>query len=164
MLNKFVNKYNDRFLSPWLVLVMDLIVVSMSLIIAYILRFNFKLPFEEIDALPPKIFFVFSVTGLSFLITKSYVGIIRHTNSADVVKLIFALFISTIVLVIVNIIRRQFGVFISVFIPMSIILIYVITAGSALLLLRLFIKLSYHSIKYQKESQKNILKIGRAHV
>lgn len=160
MLNKFVNKYNDRFLSPWLVLVMDLIVVSMSLIIAYILRFNFKLPFEEIDALPPKIFFVFSVTGLSFLITKSYVGIIRHTNSADVVKLIFALFISTIVLVIVNIIRRQFGVFISVFIPMSIILIYVITAGSALLLLRLFIKLSYHSIKYQKESQKNILIYG----
>lgn len=160
MFNKIVNKYNDKFLSPWLVLGMDLIVVVFALIIAYLLRFNFKLPFSEIDILPPKIIFVFIVSGLSFLISKSYVGIIRHTNSADVVKLIYALVFSTLVLIAVNLIRRQFGIFVSVYIPMSIILIYILTAGSILLLLRLFIKLTFHSIRYQKDFQKNILIYG----
>lgn len=160
MLTKLLKNYQNRFLSSWIVLLIDLLIVALSLFIAYLLRYNFKLPFSELEALPTKILFIVGVSGFSFFYSKSHVGIIRHTNSADVVRLLYSLIFTVIVLIVVNFIRREFGIFKIIYIPLSIILIYILAAGSLLLLFRLFIKLSYHNLKLSKENQKNILIYG----
>ncbi|MBU2649569.1 MAG: hypothetical protein KKA81_01430, partial [Bacteroidetes bacterium] len=58
-----------------IILLIDLVIVASSVILAYLLRFNFAIPEVEKAPLPWVLMFIVLVRLLSFLISKTYTGI-----------------------------------------------------------------------------------------
>ena len=61
----------------------DMMIVLVSIMIAYLLRFNFDIPPSELKPFPIVIPLILGVRGLSFFISRTHVGLIRYTSTAD---------------------------------------------------------------------------------
>ena len=90
MVRRLFSYYSHRFVSKWLILLFDIVVVGFSLLLAYLLRFHIYFGQEEylqlLIGLP--------VVGFSYLVGfvlfQSYAGVIRHTGVRDANKLFLA--------------------------------------------------------------------------
>jgi FlaA1/EpsC-like NDP-sugar epimerase len=102
MFKKFLLHFSNRFVSHYVVLASDILIVVLSLILAYIIRFNFDLTDMALWKLPTYLPIVTGISILSFIITRSYIGIIRHTSIDDVFRIFKAVLAVAIVLVLLN--------------------------------------------------------------
>jgi len=90
MLASFISRFTDRFLSRWVVLAIDLVIVSATVPIATILRLNFELENLSWNLLISQLVLTTGLYLVGFLLTKSYTGIIRHTGAQDALRIIGA--------------------------------------------------------------------------
>ncbi|MCD4794437.1 MAG: polysaccharide biosynthesis protein [Bacteroidales bacterium] len=106
----------------WIILIIDLMISIMSIVFAFLLRFNFDLKNQYFDTIHNVILFVFIIRLFLFLITRSYAGIIRYTGTKDAIRIILVITYSNLFYIISNFILFYFitGKYI---IPFSIILI-----------------------------------------
>ena len=104
MLKRLIASYSSNFLSSWVVLAIDIITVSGSFLFAYLIWFKFNyLVLDSVNviiqlAITTIVYFFF------FLLTRSYVGIIRHTGLSDAFRLLNAVSLSLAILIGLNII------------------------------------------------------------
>lgn len=94
--NYLLRRFSDRFLSRWLVFGIDLFVVICCIFVSTIIRRNFQFDQIDLDLLRFNFLVVFSFRLLSFLVFKSYEGIIRHTSIEDALRIFKTVFSSTI--------------------------------------------------------------------
>ncbi len=87
ILKRLYNSYANRFVPQWLVLAFDLIIIFFTFYVAFAVRLNFELEGLRLEKETPQAFFVTLVYGLSFLIFRSYSGIIRHTGLNDAYRI-----------------------------------------------------------------------------
>lgn len=90
MIESLVHRFSNRFLSRWMVLVIDLVIVLMTVPFSVILRFNF-----ELDAISLRLVFwqLLATAGLylfGFVTFKSFTGIIRHSGYQDALRILLA--------------------------------------------------------------------------
>ncbi len=121
MLNIFaIRNHTPR----WLILVIDVMISFVSIMAAYLLRFNFRILPEYLDPTNIQSFYlvipsVLSIRLVTFLISRTYAGLVRYTSTKDAGRIFFVLIIGSVVFGIINIItfetRDQF------FIPISVI-------------------------------------------
>jgi len=159
MIKKFFLKTLNKYASKWVVLLIDIILVCLSFVIAYTIRFNISFNFEIynlINQLP-----VVAIVALcSFLLVGSYKGVIRHTGPKDAFNVFFAVsififFLSCIVLL------NQFFLFQKNFtIPKSIILIHYLVSIFTLLISRFIFKSFFDIISTELKSVTNVLIYG----
>ncbi|WP_299057922.1 SDR family NAD(P)-dependent oxidoreductase [uncultured Polaribacter sp.] len=159
MIKKFFLKTLNKYASKWVVLLIDIILVCLSFVIAYIIRFNISFNFEIynlINQLP-----VVAIVALfSFLLVGSYKGVIRHTGPKDAFNVFFAVsififFLSCIVLL------NQFFLFQKNFtIPKSIILIHYLVSIFTLLISRFIFKSFFDIISTELKSVTNVMIYG----
>lgn len=89
---------NVRILSPWWIFLIDLILVSIAFVVAYVIRLNFKLPTVSVME-----FFIaggccMGVYAICFLLFSSFKGVIRHTDVSELIRLIYTNFTAVILL------------------------------------------------------------------
>ena len=115
----FFWKYN---LPRWSILIIDLIICIFSLTLAFFLRFNFKaFPAEDLKNLPYDYVVVVSIRLISFIISKTYKGVVRYTGSNDAMRIIKVVGLGSLCMFLVNLITFfSLGYFI---IPTAIIII-----------------------------------------
>lgn len=102
MIQRLINLYSKHFLSRWTILFMDTITIVVAFVLSYFIRFNFNyLEISQIELLQ-HLSFVTVVYFISFLITRSYTGIVRHTALSDVFRILKASGISFAVLIVSN--------------------------------------------------------------
>ncbi|KAA9353686.1 polysaccharide biosynthesis protein [Larkinella humicola] len=123
MIEQLLKTSATRFVSSYLVLSIDVIICIVSFSVAYLLRFNF-----ETSGLNRADFFycvqvVVGVRFLFFLLFRPYQGIIRHTSLEDVTLLVYAVTISGVVTAVGSFLVWQLTDQVSVYIPVSILLI-----------------------------------------
>ena len=87
-----------RILSPWWIFLIDLILVSIAFIVAYVIRLNFKLPTVSVMEFLIAGGCCVGVYAICFLIFSSYKGVIRHTDVGELIRLIYTNFAAVIVL------------------------------------------------------------------
>jgi FlaA1/EpsC-like NDP-sugar epimerase len=143
-----------RSITPrWLVFTIDIIICLFSIVFAYYLRFNFVVPLNEIHAFVYVIPIVLGVRSLSFLIARTYAGMVRHTSTRDIQRLVLVTTLSSAVLVILNIINLKIqGRYL---LPMSVIIIDYFTISFILSFSRLLVKtvfLEYNNPKRRSTS------------
>ena len=116
------------------ILIIDLFIVIGSVVLAYLLRFNFSIPEVEMDPFPMILAYIVGVRLLTFIIGRTYVGIIKYTSTEDVIRIFLVVLIGSLVFVLTNIVTFYVinGLF---FIPFSIIIIDFIRTFSPLGLL-----------------------------
>ena len=141
----------------WLIFLIDVLIVLSSLLLAYLVRFNFNIPANELASLPSVILFVLLVRGLSFVLLRTYAGIIRYTSTEDAVRIFLVILGGSLFFVLTNIISYYF-INQKYFIPFSIIIIEFITSIFIMTTFRLLVKITYlEIINPSKEKSKVII-------
>ena len=106
----------------WIVFLIDLLISAASLILAFFLRFNFNIPETEVTKLEFTVTLGLFIRALTFIIFRSYAGLIRYTSAKDTERIFVVVISGSITLIALNLINYFFiaGVFL---IPSSVIVI-----------------------------------------
>ncbi|WP_395783114.1 polysaccharide biosynthesis protein [Aquirufa sp.] len=142
----FIRKYSNRFLSRWLVLVIDLGIVMFSFTLATLLRTNFR--YQEIDLYNFQFhfLFLFLIRIGAFLYFQSFTGIIRHTSIEDAVLILKAVFTGTFIAAFFSITLRYYsGLDMLLYVPLSILVIDFFICLFLMVTLRFLVKSFYES-------------------
>jgi FlaA1/EpsC-like NDP-sugar epimerase len=159
MIQKFVTNNAQRYASKWLVLFIDLIIVTFSFILSYLIRFNLTLNFE-VEKLLMQLPLVICAALLSFIIVGSYKGVVRHTGVRDVYNIFNAICLSSIMVIFIVIANRQFGFLSQFTIPISIIIVNSLIGFISLTSSRYIFKSLYNQISGDLIAPKNVLIYG----
>ena len=155
-------KNSKIYTSKWIVLLIDLFIVSQSYVLANLFFYNFKISLFSIFVFIQMPFIIlFALIG--FLLTESYKGIVRHTGIDDAINLFKATTISVFFSVLVVYINRNTN-FIEHkrFIPhsISILLMHYLISLMALVVSRFIFKRVYERLIFSQQNKSNILIYG----
>ena len=141
----------------WIIFLIDLGIVFVGLILAYLLRFNFKIPEGEIETFYFVFPLVLGIRAITFLLGKTNRGMIRYTSSADAQRIFIITFIGSAIFILLNIVK--FYLIDETFlVPFSIISIEFLSTIFLLVTFRLAVKQIYEEIKNSsKEVQKVVI-------
>lgn len=159
MIRVFLLKILDKYASRWIVLCIDLVLISISFIISYSIRFDISFEFDFSNLyiqLPVVIFLAFC----SFLLVGSYKGIIRHTGTKDAFNVFFGITIFSIALILLVIFNQLFDIYPQFNIPKSIIFIHYLFSIFVLVISRFIFKAFYEIISTDIKSITNVLIYG----
>lgn len=146
----YINQtFGTRILSKWIVLCFDIIITVFAYWLAYILRFNFKISTISFGHFVQDTSLTTGVFALSYLIFKSYDGIIRHSGLADITRLIKAGLLALAICLALSIISRYIGEEVAL-LPASIAIIHMVMTISALAVSRYVIKVLFYTSSKNK--------------
>ena len=141
------------------ILIIDMFIVVASVVLAYLLRFNFSIPEVEMDVFPKVLAYIVLVRMISFLIGRTYVGIIRYTSTEDVIRIFLVIFAGSLVFVLTNLITF-YGINGLFFIPFSIIIIDFITTVLIMTAFRIVVKVTYMEMATPSGERSDIIIFG----
>jgi len=87
MIRKLLENYSGQFLSRWIVLLFDAIIVGAAFLTAYLIRYNFNYIDINPTDIQLQLGMVVTAYSLTFLLFQSFSGIIRHTGIVDAFKI-----------------------------------------------------------------------------
>lgn len=137
---------------------MDVCVAFFSLLLAYQLRFNFRVPEVEISTFRYVFPVVLGVRLLGFLVSGTYRVQLRFTATDDVFRLLVTIFVGTVVLALVNPVYQVFNTIYLV--PYSILIIEFLVSIFFLVCVRLLIKMLFKGITNSGVGSKEIIIYG----
>jgi FlaA1/EpsC-like NDP-sugar epimerase len=151
----FPKSYTPR----WIVFLIDLIICAISISSAFLLRFNFAIPEQYFDSLTFIIPFVLFVRSITFLIFRTYAGIIRYSGVKDTERIFTVAITGSILFIIINILNYYLinGTFI---IPFSIIAIDFLITIFLMTSFRLSTKIIYQELYNPTKEKTNIIIYG----
>lgn len=152
----FVTRQNTP---RWLIFLIDLFIVSCSVLLAYLIRFNFSIPGSELKTLPAVFGCIVVIRSLSFLIARSYAGIIRYTSTSDALRVVSTIFSGSVLFVLINLITF-FLINKFFLIPFSIIIIDFLITCMAMITFRMVVKLAFLELQRPERQQVNVIIYG----
>jgi len=160
MIDTFYKKINTP---RWIILLIDLFITTVSIIVAYYLRFNFNLPDEYFDVNDYSSFywiipFMVSIRFLSFFISKLYTGIVRYTGTKDAGRIFYVILIGSIIIGLIDIIG--FLITDQYFIPRAVVFIDFLLNLFLLIASRLFVKSLYNELFLSSKKKENTVIFG----
>ncbi len=131
-----------RHLPRWFILFIDLFLCFSSLVLAYLLRFNFSIPASERVTFVYVFPFVLSLRFISFYVSGLYRNIIRYTGSRDVQQIVIILSVVSMLFAVSNIVVYSTP-WKHYLVPYSIIVIEFMSSSFILISARLIYKAMY---------------------
>lgn len=151
-----------RITPRWVVFLIDTVMCFGSILLAYYLRFNFHIVDTERTIMPIAILIVISIRAISFLIGRTYSGMVRYTGMHDIIRIVVVIVCGSAVLLLADIIGLAIlGKYI---IPLSIIIIDTFISASTLIFSRLLIKILYLEYNIQQKADVNVLIYGMSNL
>ncbi|MEX0291116.1 MAG: polysaccharide biosynthesis protein, partial [Flavobacteriaceae bacterium] len=159
MIKNYLMSNAHRYASKWLVLGIDVLLICISFILSYLIRFNLTLNFET-EELFIQLPFVAFIAFMAFLLTGSYKGVVRHTGVRDVYNIFNAICLSSIITIFLVIINRQANFMEDFTIPLSIIIIHSLISFIILTASRYVFKTLYYNLVKKFKITKNVIIYG----
>lgn len=150
-------KYN---LPRWSILFIDILICAGSLTLAFIIKFDFAtIPKTDSKNLPFDFLVVLGVRLFSFVISKTYKGVVRYTSSKDTVRIFSVIVSGSLFIFLLNIISFYFisGTY---FIPTSVIIIDGLISLFVMISSRLAVKALYFELKNPAKEKMNVIIYG----
>lgn len=149
----------QRNMPRWIIFFIDMGICLFSLILAYLVRFNFSIPKVEIDAFPLVFGMVLGVRAISFYISKTYQGIVKYTSSKDAQRIFIVITIGSLVFVGINcvfyyLINHTFPI------PFSIIIIEYMATAFLMISLRVMFKALYLELTNPNKEKRSVIIFG----
>jgi len=143
----------------WLIFVIDLVIALSAVFLAYLLRFNFKIPASELKPLPQIVIYMALIRSVSFVIARSYAGIIRYTSTGDALRVFGTVLGGSLVFVVTNLVTFYLlGSFF--FIPFSVIIIDFLATSFGMITFRLVVKLAFLEFQHPEREKVNVVIYG----
>ena len=143
----------------WIILVIDLCICTASLVLAYLLRFNFtEPPLADKNDIPMVFAVVLITRTIFFLASKIYAGIIRYTSTEDAKRIFINVSLGTLFFILLNtgsyIYNRVF------LIPFSLVFIEMMSTIFIMISSRVLVKLLYLNQKGRLQDKINVIIYG----
>jgi len=158
-MNYLKSLLNKRYAPRWVILLIDTSLCVFSVILAYLLRFNFNLSEPEFhDTMFITILLMVVVRFVGFYFFKTYHGVIRYTSTHDARTIFLSLTTGSLFLVTMNVVlfflQRHY------FVPYSILIIEYFTLALSMMGIRILVKMIYSEMKSSHIEKKNIVIFG----
>ena len=149
-------------MSRWLILVIDLIITAISFALSYNFVFEFnhnKIPYDHFKYELPLVLVIY---GLSFLLIKSFYGVIRHTSLADGLKLLKSSAMAVLLLLGLDLMfhRDTLDAIHESYIPVPVVLMHGFLALFLLFFSRLIFKAIYFKLVSGEKPTRNVIIYG----
>lgn len=152
-------KNKSTYTSRWIVLLIDISIILQAFFLAYLIRFNFSLNFGTYNFLS-QLPYVALVSLISFLITGSFKGIVRHTGSKDAINVFWSVTLIAVTLLISTILLNKYDFYSYLYIPFGIIIIHYLLNIIFLISSRYIFKYLFNRIITSYKKPKNALIYG----
>lgn len=159
MFKNYLMSNAHRYASKWLVLGIDVMLICISFILSYLIRFNLTLNFAT-EKLFVQLPLVALIALLAFVMTGSYKGVVRHTGVRDVYNIFNAICLSSIITIFLVIVNRQTNFMEDFTIPLSIIIIHSLISFIILTASRYVFKTLYYNLVKKFRITKNVIIYG----
>jgi FlaA1/EpsC-like NDP-sugar epimerase len=159
MIRKYFFNRLNKYASKWIILAIDVVLVCLSFILAYFIRFNASFEFD-LKQLYFQLPVVLVISLVSFLLVGSYKGIIRHTGIRDVFNVFLGVTLLGIITFSLVFLNRIFKVNNEFTIPISIIIIHYFVNVFSLTLSRFIFKSFFEIINSELGEVTNVLIYG----
>ncbi len=158
--DNFVNLSDVRYLPRWVILMIDILLLSISIFISYYTLE--KLNVAPLQMVEPylKYFIIISVNVVFMYIFKTYSGIIRHSTFIDLFKLLLASLCTLLTLAFINLVI-YWSTSLKLFL-FPLLVVYFASSFMLLFMFRLFVKEFFHIVREFRRStlKKRILVVG----
>jgi FlaA1/EpsC-like NDP-sugar epimerase len=142
----------------WIIFLGDLFTCFVSIWAAYLLRFNFRIPADEIVTLPLVFTVVLVVRAVSALVFQTHRGIIRFTNTKDVERIFLSVAAASAIFLAINPI--MFWIEKHYLIPYSIIIIDGILSVFLMVIARILIKSILYEFSQERKEKTRVVIYG----
>ena len=159
MIRHYLANSTDKYAPKWLVLSFDVILIALSFIVSYVIRFNLTFNFD-IDKLLVQIPIIVLISVLSLLVTGAHKSVVRHTGVRDVYNIFNNVCILSIITIFLVIINKEAKIIEGFTIPLSIIIIHSLISFIALTAARYLFKTLYYSLIGGFKATKNVMIYG----
>ena len=156
---KAIDLLFQRNMPRWIIFFIDMAICLFSLILAYLVRFNFSIPRIEIDAFPLVFGAVLGIRAFSFYFSKTYQGIVKYTSSKDAQRIFIVISIGTGLFVLLNCIFYYF-INHTFPIPFSIIIIDYMASAFLMISLRVMFKALYLELTNPNKEKRSVVIFG----
>lgn len=150
--------FTYRNVPSWLIMTIDLMVVAFSIILSYLVRFNFMIPQQEIAPLPQIAAWILIVKWISFRLASTHTGLLRYSSTHDSGIIFAANLAAGVVFLITNGISWYF--FDYFFIPSSIIVIEFFITTLVMILFRLVSKMAWIQMQGTSREKQSVVIFG----
>ncbi len=153
-----MKRFSEHSLPRWIIFLIDISIVVFSVILAYLVRFNFEIPDSELKPMPNILLYIIIVRALGYLIFKTYASIIRYTSTQDAIRILLVISAGSLMFVFTNLGTYYLKGFF--FIPFSIIIIDYLASTFALVAYRILTKITFLEIQNPNREKSNVIIFG----
>jgi FlaA1/EpsC-like NDP-sugar epimerase len=143
----------------WIIFNIDLVVCTVSLLLAFLLRFNFSVPPEFTEKYSLIFVIVLSIRTVFFFIGKTFAMIVRHTGLRDLTKLILVVLVGSFTIGVVDYSIFRFGIN-RLLIPTSVIISDFFISAYLMTATRLIIKFVFIEFRNNSKNRVNVIVVG----
>ncbi len=156
-----IKKFSHRFVPSWYVFAFDVLVVFIAYFIAYTIRLNFNVVLLDFSSLSVHAIIITYLYSVSFIIFRSYSGIIRHTGFTDTLKILQANGAAFIVIVLVSLGFKLTNSELANEVSFGVLVIHFLLAYFLMMGARIIVKTIYHAFAgSRKRDNKTVLIYG----
>jgi FlaA1/EpsC-like NDP-sugar epimerase len=149
----------DIHIPRWLIYIIDVLICIFSVILAYLLRFNFSIPHNELQSLPVVLLFILIIRAFSFVIGKTYASIWRYSSSQDAVRIFITTSAGSLIFILTNLVT-YYLIDNTFLIPFSIIIIEYLATTFTMATLRILVKVAYLELYNPVRLKSNVIIFG----
>ena len=142
-----------------MIFLIDLAIAVSAVVMAYLLRFNFSIPPTESGSLPQVLLYIALVRSVSFVVSRSYAGIIRYTSTGDALRVFGTVMSGSLVFALTNVFTFYF-VDRHFFIPFSVVIIDFLGTSFGMIIFRLIVKMAYLELGQPEGERANVVIYG----
>ncbi len=160
MLNKFFERYLSRKILPiWTILFFDVVIVALSCLLAYILRYDPWSVFLGPIELSTSTLWVVVVNVVFFKIFKTYSNILRFSSFVDIMRIVLSLTLSYGLLSVISLFQDLYGT--NLYLPtFSVLFIAYVINLAMMISFRVIVKSVYDSLYFGRKSNVNVFIYG----
>lgn len=146
-------------LPRWIIFIIDVGICCFSVVMAYMLRFNFSIPPTDALTMPYVVAAVMLVRGLTFLFARTSAGIIRYTSTGDAVRILAVTLIGSLIFSAVNLITYYLvdAVF---YMPWSILIMEFVFTMFLMTSFRMLVKITFMELNNPSRERKSVIIFG----
>ena len=156
---RLFNLFWQYNLPRWSILIIDTLICTFALTLAFVIRFDFNdIPEVDEKNLPYDYAIVLGIRFISFAISKTYKGVVRYTSSRDTIRIFTVVLAGSVVVFLLNIVAHQVNGL--RFIPNSVIIIDALVSLFLMISSRLAVKALYFEMKNPARDKLNVIIYG----
>ena len=163
MKRNFFHRYlSAKVLPIWTVLLIDVLIIVVSSLLAYALRYDFRSLFSESSSIDVTIVCTVAVNLIFFRAFRTYSNVLRFSSFVDIMRIFVALTVSYVLLLIASIVVKSFtNINVA---PITVLFMSYIISFAMMACSRIVVKIFFEALNFDGSRSANVFIYGAKEV